>query len=117
MEKKDLKVLFVSEFQPINWAMGKVIGDLFQIGEACGIDEAEDRIFARNYTHVVVMGEFRSDSSDDKGRKVYDLLKLRLPIWKKSAKLLRSGYSNIDDPDYIRLPFLIQDFSKFISSH
>jgi len=111
MEKKDLKVLFVSEFQPINWAMGKVIGDLFQIGEACGTEDAEDKIFEGDYTHVVVMIDL------DKGKKVYDLLKLRLPIWKKSAKLLRSGYGNIDDPDYIRLPFLIQGFSKFISSH
>ena len=111
MEKKDLKVLFVSEYQPINWAMEKVIGDLFEIGEACGTEEAEDKIFEGDYTHVVVMTDL------DKGKKVYDLLRLRLPIWKKSAKLLRSGYSHIDDPDYIRLPFLIHDFSKFISSH
>lgn len=110
-EKKDLKVLFVSEHAPINMAMEKVIGDLFAIGEACGIEEAEDKIFEGDYTHVVVMVDL------DKGKKVYDLLKLRLPVWKKTAKLLQSGYSNIDDPDYIRLPFLIQDFSKFITSH
>ena len=111
MEKKDLKVWLVSEHNVVNLAMGKVIGDLFQIGEACGTEDAEDKIFEGDYTHVVVMIDL------DKGKKVYDLLKLRLPIWKKSAKLLRSGYGNIDDPDYIRLPFLIQDFSKFISSH
>ena len=111
MEKKDLKVLFVSEHNVVNLAMGKVIDDLFEIGEACGTEEAEDKIFEGDYTHVVVMIDL------DKGKKVYDLLKLRLPIWKKSAKLLRSGYSNIDDYDYIRLPFLIQDFSKFLSSH
>lgn len=111
MEKKDLKVLFVSEHDVINKAMEQVIGRLYEIGEACGTEEAEDKIFEGDYTHVVVLIDL------DKGKKVYDLLKLRLPIWKKSAKLLRSGYSNIDDPDYIRLPFLIQDFSKFISSH
>ncbi|MEK7520241.1 MAG: hypothetical protein AAB581_03320 [Patescibacteria group bacterium] len=116
-EKKNYNVLFVSEMAPVNAAMDRILNQLFSIGEVCGLEDAEDKIFAGNYTHIIVMGEFRSNTPS-KGRDFYQLLKLRLPIWRKDAKVLKSGMDNIqDDPDYVCILNFLPGFIQWVESH
>lgn len=107
MEKKDLNVLVVGEYEVINAAV-KGAFELF--GICCveaSIEDAEEVIFAGNYTHIIVALE--RDDDREKGVLFHNLLKIRLPAWRKSAKLFKAGILSVIADDYIRVPSNVMD--------
>ncbi|TAN58270.1 hypothetical protein EPN15_01510 [Patescibacteria group bacterium] len=107
MEKKDLKVLVVGEFEVINAAI-QIAVDLYGVQcEVVSIEDAEEIIFVGDYTHIIVALE--RDDDREKGIIFHNLLKIRLPAWRKSAKLFKAGISNVTADDYIRVPSNVMD--------
>lgn len=107
MEKKDLKVLVVGEFDVINTVVKNVV-DLFGVHcDVANIDDAEEMIFAGDYTHIIVALE--RDDDREKGVLFHNLLKIRIPAWRKSAKLFKAGTSNVVADNYIRVPSNVMD--------
>lgn len=107
MDKKDLKVLVVGEHEVIN-AAAKSAVDLYGVQcDVASIEDAEEMIFASDYTHIIVALE--RDDEREKGMIFYNLLKIRLPAWRKSAKLFKAGISNVAADDYIRVPSNVMD--------
>jgi len=107
MEKKDLKILVVGEFEVINAAVKSAV-DLYGVQcDVMSIENAEEMIFEGDYTHIIVALE--RDEEREKGVIFYNLLKIRLPAWRKSVKLFKAGISNVAADDYIRVPTNIMD--------
>lgn len=101
MDMKGVKVLIAGEYEVINAAVKSAI-DLFGVNcEVANIDDAEEMIFAGNYTHVIVALE--RDDDREKGVIFYNLLKIRVPAWRKSAKLFKASVSDVDVEDHISL--------------
>jgi len=107
MDKKNLKVLVVGEFDVINAAVKSAV-DLYSVQcDVMSIEDAEEMIFEGDYTHIIVALE--RDDDREKGMLFYNLLKIRLPAWQKSAKLFKAGILNVAADDYIRVPTNIMD--------
>lgn len=103
MEMKDIKVLVIGEFNEINRSLQNMM-DVFNIQcDVVSIDDAEEMIFTGNYTHIIAA--LAGDNDKEKGRLFYNLLKIRLPGWKKNAKLFKASISDITSDDHIRLNF------------
>ena len=107
MEKKDLKVLVIGESDVINAAVKNAV-DLYSVQcEVASIDDAEEMIFGGDYTHIIVALE--RDDDREKGMIFYNQMKIRLPAWRKNAKLFKAGISNVAADGYIRVPTNIMD--------
>ena len=112
MEKKDLKVLVVGGSDVINAAVKSAV-DLYSVQcDVMSIEDAEEMIFEGDYTHIIVSLE--RDEEREKGVIFYNLLKIRLPAWRKNAKLFRAGTEDILTDDYVRIFSIMNDLGKKI---
>ncbi|EKD65117.1 MAG: hypothetical protein ACD_50C00184G0004 [uncultured bacterium] len=112
MEKKDLKVLVVGEFDVINAAVKSAV-DLYSVQcDVMSIEDAEEMIFVGDYTHIIVALE--GDDDREKGMILYNQMKIRLPAWRKNAKLFKAGTEDILTDDYVRIFSIMNDLGKKI---
>lgn len=117
MDKKDLRVLVAGENLAMNTSIKQVL-ELFASKvvdiqcEVASIDDAEETIFAGDYTHIIVA--LVGDDDREKGRIFYNLLKIRLPAWKKNAKLFKASASGVIDESNICVWSIMEDIAAKI---